>query len=143
MHNVYENSVVSVQAIKPDANNETINGAGVDMLEYGAVTFIVVAQKGESANFSIKAQQAQQSDYSDAADLAGTAVSFSTTASVDGVAVLEIRRPRERYVRPVVTVPTLSAAKAVCVIAIKHSPTRVPTTNVTGELHVSPAEGTA
>jgi hypothetical protein len=54
---------------------------------------------------------------------------------------LEIIQPRERYVRPVLTIPNWTAVAAGC-IAIRHRAKTVPGSNA-GELHLSPAEGTA
>lgn len=143
IRSIYHDTVVSVQVMKA-ADNEALNGVGVDMQGYDGVAFIASALKGEALDFSIKAQQAAESDYSDAADLAGTATTFSTTVGADAVAVLEIRSPGERYVRPVVTVPNATAATPTSVIAIKYRGQYLPETAPTaGEYHVAPAEGTA
>lgn len=143
MYSIKENGLVSIEARK-NADNEALTGTGVDMAGYGAVTFIALAEGGEDASFSIKAQQAAASDFSDAADLVGTATAFATVASpsTDAMAVLEIRNPQERYVRAVATAPNVSAAKVVSVIAIRTDPRNLPVSNA-GELHVGPAEGTA
>jgi hypothetical protein len=129
------------QVIKA-ADNETLNGAGVDMAGYEGVAFFVQALKGEALNFSIKVQQAEESDYSDAADLKDTSVAFATTVGADGYTMLDVYRPTERYVRPVVTVPNASAATPVSVIAIQYGARFQPVSN-DGELHTSPDEGTA
>lgn len=143
MYSLKENGLVTLQA-KKSADNETLTGTGVDMLGYGAVAFIVIAEGGEDASFSIKAQQADASNYGDAADLAGSAVAFATVASpsTDGLAVLEVRNPMNRYVRPIVTVPNVATAKLVAVIAIRLDAKDLPVSNA-GELHVGPAEGAA
>ena len=139
--NPNEDLKIDGQVIKA-ADNETLNGAGVDMSGYEGVTFVVHALKGEALNFSVKAQQAQVSDYSDAADLAGTAVAFTTAVGTDGFTTLTIHRPTDRYVRPVVTVPNAAAATPVSVVAIRYGGRYRPETNE-GEIHVSPDEGTA
>lgn len=124
------------------ADNESLTGATLDMQGYEGVAFVAVALKGEALAFSVKAQQGQAADMSDAADLAGTATAFPTTVGADGLAVLEIYRPQERYVRPVVTVPNAAAATPTAVIAIRYAARVEPQSNA-GELHVSPAEGNA
>lgn len=139
--NPNEDLKIDGQVIKA-ADNETLNGAGVDMSGYEGVTFVVHALKGEALNFSVKAQQAQVSDYSDAADLAGTAVAFTTAVGTDGFTTLTIHRPTDRYVRPVVTVPNAAAATPVSVVAIRYGGRYLPETN-NGEIHMSPDEGTA
>lgn len=145
MFSILKDSVVSVQTYKA-ADNEALTGSGVDMKGFRAVAFIVGAAGGEDfSTWSIKAQQDTDSAYGTAADLVGTATAFSTVASpsTDGVAILEIVEPKERYVRPVITVPNVSTAKITFCIAVRYGAEDLPTTNATGELHVSPAEGTA
>jgi hypothetical protein len=139
--NVFESCKRVPQVIKA-ADNETLNGAGVDMSGYEGVAFTVLALKGEALNFTIKAQEADESDFSDAADLAGTSVAFSTAVGTDGYAMLDIFRPQKQYVRPVVVVPNATAATPVSVEAIQYGGRFQPETN-TGELHTSPDEGTA
>ncbi len=141
MFSIFRDSKVSVQALK-SADNESLTGTGVDMKGFDSVTFVVCALEGEALDFSIKAQQAAVSDFTGAADLAGTAKAFSTTISAKGLAVLEIVQPLERYVRPVITVPNANTATPTCCLAFQFNAKELPQTNV-GELHVSPAEGTA
>lgn len=133
---------VSVQALKA-ADNETLTGTGVDMQGYENVDFFAVALEGEALDFSIKAQQDTASGYGTAADLEGTATAFSTTIPAKGQAQLSIRKPRERYVRPVITVPNATTATPVCCIAIQWGARSLPISASNGETHVSPAEGTA
>lgn len=138
---VYHNMKVVPQAIQT-ADAATVNGAGVDMEGYEGVAFIAYAQKGEALSFTIKAQQDISSAFSSAADLAGTQISFATTASADAHVVLDIYQPRERYVRPVLVAPDATSAKAVAIVAIQYGARSRPVAN-TGEFHQSPAEGTA
>ncbi len=141
MFSILKNCKISIQSLKA-ADNETLTGAGVDMLGFDSVAFIPVALKGEALSFSIKAQQAAVSDYSDAADLVGTSVAFATAVGTDGLTCLEIHNPSERYVRPLTIVPNATAATPTAVLAIQFNAKDLPQTNA-GELHVSPAEGTA
>jgi hypothetical protein len=141
MDNLKNDCLVTIEALKA-ADNETLTGAGVDMLGYGAVAFVVGALQGEALAFSMKAQQAEASDFTGAADLAGTATAFATTASAKGLAVLDIQNPQERYVRAVITVPNAAAATPTFCLAIRYKAKNLPQTNA-GELHAAPAEGTA
>jgi hypothetical protein len=141
MYSILKNTKISIQSLKA-ADNETLTGAGVDMLGFDSVCFIPVALKGEALSFSIKAQQAAVSDYSDAADLLGTSVAFTTAIGTDGLSGLEIHTPNERYVRPLVVVPNATAATPTAVLAIQFNAKEIPQTNA-GEVHISPAEGTA
>jgi hypothetical protein len=138
---IFKDGLVTLQALKA-ADNEALEGSGVDMAGFEGVTFIAGALKGEALDFSIKAQQDSASDYSTAADLEGTAKAFSTTIAADSVVTLEIVKPRERYVRPVITVPNASAATPTFCVAIRWGARVMPQTNA-GEQHISPAEGTA
>lgn len=141
MFSILKNCKISIQSLK-SADNETLTGAGVDMLGFDSVIFIPFALKGEALNFTIKAQQAAVSDYSDAADLLSTSVAFSTAVGTDGLSALEIHQPNERYVRPITAVPNAAAATPTAVLAIQFNAKDQPQSN-SGELHVSPAEGTA
>lgn len=141
MLSMKEDSLVTIEALKA-ADKESLTGAGVDMVGFGAVIFIVGALKGEALDFSVKAQQDTVSDFASAADLAETATAFSTTTTADGLAVLDVHNPLERYVRAVVTVPDAAAATPTFCVAIRYNPIDKPQTNA-GELHNGPAEGTA
>ncbi|MBX7237678.1 MAG: hypothetical protein K1X65_25100 [Caldilineales bacterium] len=141
MENLSKTAAITIEALK-DADNEALTGAGVDMAGYDSVAFVVGALEGEALNFSIKAQQAAAANFSDAADLAGTATTFATTIGAKGLAVLDIRQPAERYLRAVVTVPNATAATPTFCIAIRYNARTLPQTN-DGELHTTPAEGTA
>lgn len=140
-HNLSTEVKVTIEALK-SADNETLTGAGVDMAGYEGVMFVVGALKGESLAFSVKAQQDTSSAFGSAADLANTSVAFSTTVGADGLTTLDIRRPEERYVRALVIVPDATSAKPTFCIAIRYGASVRPQSN-SGELHSTPAEGTA
>lgn len=145
MLNFLYDTKVSIQTYK-SADSETLTGAGVDTFGYRGVAFIVGAAGGEDfATWAIKAQQDSDSAFGAAADLVGSAKTFATVASpsTDGVAVLEVVEPRERYVRPVITVPNVTTAKITFCIAILYGAKNLPVSVNVGELHVNPAEGTA
>ena len=142
-HTIKDDMQPDPQVLKADADNEALNGSGVDMLGYEGVVFFAQALKGEIATFKIKAQQDSASNFGSAADLEGTEVSFATAVATDGFAFLEVRYPQERYVRPVVTVPNLTTPNAVSVTALRYGKGKRPETNADGEVHFAPAEGTA
>ncbi len=141
LQSIFHDATIVPQVLKA-ADNETLTGAGVDTAGYEGVAFIAYALKGEALNFSMKAQQDTASNFGTAADLVGTATAFSTTVPADAHAVLDIHKPRERYVRPIITVPNAVAATPVACLAILYGAHTVPVGN-TGEFHLSPAEGTA
>lgn len=142
MHNLFENAAFSVESYKVDADNETINGSGVDMAGYDGVLLLAFAGKGEVATVSIKAQQDSDSGYGTAADLEGTSVSFATAVATSGFTALDIRQPAERYIRSVITAPNFGTARPVVVVAIRYGAKSLPVSS-TGEKHYRPAEGTA
>ena len=132
-----------LQALDNSADNETLTGNGVDMQGYDSVCFITGAQLGEELTFTQKVQQATDDEYSDAADLADSSDSFTTDVYTDGLLFTEVHHPRERYVRPVITVPDANTAKAVFCVALLFNSTKGPLGANEGELLTSPAEGTA
>ncbi len=142
IQSILKDTTITIEALKADGDNETINGAGVDMQGYSAVAFLVGILKGNIASPTIKAQQDTDSAFGTAADLAGTSVTFASTAQADGLACLGIVEPRERYVRAVIAVPNINTAEPVFCLAIRFKSIDKPGANA-GELHVSPAEGTA
>lgn len=141
MRSIFYDGKVSIQALKA-ADDETLNGATLDMKGFDKVTFIAGALKGEALDFSIKAQQGAASNLSDAADLEGTSVTFSPTVGADALTVLELVNPQERYVRAVITVPDAAAATPTFCVAIQHKASTRPQSN-DGEQHIAPDEGTA
>ncbi|KAF0109468.1 MAG: hypothetical protein FD147_2243 [Chloroflexi bacterium] len=141
MQSILKDTKVTLLALK-NADNEALTSSILDMTGYDSVAFVAFALKGEALDFSIKAQQGDASNMSDAADLAGTAVAFSTTIPADGLTILEVHQPSDQYVRALVAVPNATAATPTGVLAIQFNAKNVPISNA-GELHVSPAEGTA
>jgi hypothetical protein len=139
---IYNDAKVTLQVLKAAADNETLTGTGVDMKGYDVVEFIFGILEGDVANHSIKAAQDSDSAFGTAADLLGTAKTVAATATVPGLAVLTIVKPEERYVRPVLTIANITAVPAFC-IAVQHTARTSPGASNTGELHVSPIEGTA
>lgn len=142
-NNFLDSSQPDLSYIDLDADNESAAGAILDMLGYQGVVFFAAANLGEAANFTLKAQQDTAANMGTAADLLGTSVAFSTAIGTDGFAFLDVQRPAERYVRPVVTVPNLTTPCALCIIAVRYGKHINPETNADGELHIAPAEGTA
>jgi hypothetical protein len=127
------------------AGTTTINGAVVDTADCDGVLFIVTfGAILAGAVTAIRVQQGQQANLADAADLAGSGQSVPDTAD-DRTYYVDVHRPRERYLRLVVTRGTANATVA-SAVAVKYGLRRLPASQpatVAGELHVSPAEGAA
>ena len=126
------------------AGTSDINGTTLDIANYEEV--MVVVQFGaivSGAVTSIKWQEGDLADMSDAADVAGTAQTVADTAD-DTVFYINIINPRSRYGRLVVDRGTQNATCS-AMYYLKGARTRPATdgAGVSGELHVSPAEGTA
>ena len=126
------------------AGTAAINGITLDMANYeGVLIEVTFGAIVSGAATSIKAQQGQASNMSDAADLLGTGQTIADTDD-EKTFFIDLYRPAERYVRLVVPRATQNAT---CTATyIQYMPRNAPTThgsNVAGETHVSPAEGTA
>lgn len=84
----------------------TVNGATVDMQGYEAVLFICkLGTVTATGVVSMKAQGGAASNGSDAADLTGATTPTLTAVAAElnqGFLLLDVIKPRTRYVRPVV-----------------------------------------
>jgi len=125
------------------------NGASVDMQNFESVMF--VAMLGAlTANqvTTLKAQQSSDDGSSDAfADIEGSQGAAMADDDDDQCLILDVVRPRERYVRPVLERATANAVID-GIIAIQYGPLKKPTTHDSGTVSdtntiVSPPEGTA
>ena len=123
------------------------NSSVVDMQGYDGVMFIgAVGALTATAVTGLKAQQGAASNLSDAADLEGSLASIPDTGS-NGVAVVDVYRPQERYVRAVFS-RAVAGAVLDGIIAIQYKGMKKPTTHdattvIAAKYLNSPAEGTA
>lgn len=124
----------------------TINGAVVDTAGFDTCRFIVAFGTITDGTPDVKVQQGSQDDGSDMADLAGTLVTLADTDDND-MAVVEVTRPRERYLRCVVVRGGATGSVIDGAIAELGNARRGPVTHgstvAASETHASPAEGTA
>lgn len=141
-------NVKITQIITPTAGaagTTDINGTTLDMSGYEGVLFVVtMGAITTGAVTSIKAQQDTDSAMGTAADLAGTAQTVADDAD-EKMFYIDLVKPTERYVRLVVDRATQNAVVA-SATAYQYGAHNAPVThgsNVSGETHVSPAEGTA
>jgi hypothetical protein len=142
MKSIFHDCLVTVELIEEAGDNGAYTGSGVDMQDYEGVAFVLVTANTEAGAYTLKAQQDSDSAFGTAADLLGTSTALTSSGSLNKVGVLDIKTPQEQYVRSIVTVPNLTSAQGVAVIAIRYGAKKLPVSN-TGEYHVSPAEGTA
>lgn len=121
------------------------NGATLDMKGYDGVLVVVhFATIATSAVTTIKMQQGEESDLSDAADLEGTGQSVADDDDNEHY-YIDLYQPTDRYVRLVVDKNAVNNS-AESATYIQYRGTYNPTTHatgVTGEFHLTPAEGTA
>ena len=127
-------------AASSDLNGSTISMAGFEsvlmLVRMGAIT--------GSAVTSIRAQQGENSDGSSMSDLTGTDITIADDDD-DETFYLDIIKPEKEFVRVVVKRATQNAV-VTSANYIQYRARKQPTTHgsaVTGETHVSPAEGTA
>lgn len=122
-----------------------INSTGVDMVGYESVLFAVhFGTITAGAVTSVKAQQGADNS-SDWEDLEGTAITVADDDD-NGIVLLEIVKPQDRYVRCVVDRGTQNAVVD-AITALQYNTRKQPVTqpaSVVGhEAHYSPDEGTA
>lgn len=125
------------------------NGASVDMQNFEGVMFIFLAGTLTATQVTtLKAQQSSDDAVADAfADILGSQSAAMADDDDNQCIILDIWRPTERYVRPVVERATANAVID-GVLAIQYGPRKLPTTHdattvSTTETIVSAAEGTA
>lgn len=127
------------------AGTTDIQGTTLDMSGFEGVLIVVrMGTITAGAATSIKAQQGDASDLSDAADLADTAQTIADDAD-EKTFYIDLTRPTKRYVRLYVDRATQNAVVA-SAHYVQYGTREAPVThgtNVSGELHVSPDEGTA
>lgn len=145
--NASKNQKVTI-AITPAngvAATSDISGVTLDMTGFEGVLMIVTfGVITGSAVTSIKAQQDSASGMGTAADLLGTAQTIADDDD-EKTFYIDLYKPLERYVRLVVPRATQNAVVASATY-IQYTAAKAPVshgTNVSGELHVSPIEGTA
>ena len=144
MFSLLKNTKISIQALKYNADNETLTGPALDMKGFDSVAFIAFANSGLAGSHAIKAQMNDDTGFTAASTMAGTSIAFTTTtaATGHGLATLEVHQPIKRYVRALQTVPDFTTPRASGCIAIQFNAKDLPVSN-TGELHISPAAGAA
>ena len=125
------------------------NGASVDMQNYEGVMFIaMLGTLSASQVTTMKAQQSSDDGSADAfTDITGSQTDAMADDDDNQCIILDVVKPRERYIRPVLERATANAVID-GIIAIQYGPLKKPTTHdattvQTSKLVVSPAEGTA
>lgn len=142
-----ENSSLRLCSSTVAVGTTTVNGTGIDTAGYDGVLFVVKYGAITDGTPNLKAQQSEDDGSSDAyADLAGSDVAVADTDD-DKLAALDIRRPKERYVRPVVVRGGATGCVIESITAILYGAAEVPVTQhadvAASESHVAPDEGTA
>ncbi len=142
-HSIKDDMQVDLLLLDADGDNETLTSTGVDMAGYQGAFFLAAFGKGEAAAVTMKLQQDSASNFGTAADLLDTSVAMTAATATHGFAGVEIKHPRERYVRAALVIPNIGVPRPACVICIRYGAKYRPETNSDVELHVNPAEGTA
>lgn len=136
-----DGSGFTVAAGTSDLNSDIVDTAGFDgvrfIIGFGAIT--------SGAVTSIKVQQDTDAAGSTMADLSGSAITVSDTSD-NKIAIAEVFRPRERYLRLVTDRGTQNAVVDFLIVELFHArnePVTQDTTVISAEIATSPAEGTA
>lgn len=137
-----ENCKIVLAKAAQTAATDAVESDIIDMAGFEGVLFLTRFATANAGNY-IKAQQDSDSAGGSMADLEGTKVASGTS---DEAVYLDINRPLKRYLRLHVTRTESSALGEIW--AILYGPKKAPQTHavagtLTGEAHVSPAEGTA
>ncbi len=123
------------------AGTSAITTDAIDMQDFSRCCFVTYIGTANAGNY-IKGQQSSDDAAADAyADLTGTKV---TAAANGDIVCLDVVRPRERYLKAVVTRGASTAVGAI--YAVLYGPQTLPVTQdstTIAESHASPAEGTA
>lgn len=143
--NLSTDAKVTVLSNAVAAGQTDVEASSVNMEGFDAVQFIIVFGAITSgAATTVKAQQS--TDDASFADLLGTGQTVADTDD-NKAFIIDIERPREQYVRPVVTRATQDSVVE-SIIAIQYKAAKKPVTHDSStvggsEQHNSPAEGTA
>jgi hypothetical protein len=125
------------------AGTTAVNGATVDMSGFEEIAIIVpIGTVVSGAVTSIKWQEGDTT--SPTTDVAGTNITVADTDD-DTTKILRIIKPQKRYGRVVVSRATQNATLG-AILYVLTNPRTLPVSDgstVVGELHVSPAAGTA
>jgi hypothetical protein len=144
-----ENSVSFIRSSAAVAAGTTlVTGDAVDMAGYEGCFFMIpIGAIVSGAVTSAKLQQSSDNASADAyADIAGSAVTIADDDD-GGMAIIHIYRPRERYLKALVSRATQNAVVD-GIIALRYGARKLPATDdaTTVIEHIkltSPAEGTA
>lgn len=129
------------------AGDTDIDGDTLDMDGFEGVMFVaVMGTITATAVTAMLVEQGEESDMSDAEELAGTQITIEDDDDEE-VFVIDIYRPTDRYIRPVIERGTANAVVQT-VLGIQYGARELPTElavtdAVNYEAHVSPEEGTA
>lgn len=130
------------------AGTSNVTGSGIDTQGYDGVCFILLVGALTSTQVTgLKAQYSSDDGSTDAYDdVAGSATGPFADADGNKMLVLDIHRPRKRYVKPIATRGTANAVvDGIIAILYRGEKTPVPThsTCVAIKQLNQPAEGTA
>ncbi len=151
MKNVFNDCKVTVLS-QEVADNTLVTFRGVDMGAdggYDGVAFAIGVQEGSVvATYVAHVQQDADVAFGSASDLLGTAITFSSITGAKTI-VMDIGKPGEQYLRPILLVPNTAATVVVSCTAIQYNARSAPATqdstttgSWTGEFHAAPVAGT-
>jgi hypothetical protein len=128
-----------------EAGQATTVGEIIDMAGWGGACFIYkLGSVTDTSAVTLKVYQGKKSDMSDAAELSGASAAISSASSdSDQLLVVDVKEPRERYLRPTIVTATANAEidSALCILYNPRvKPVSQPSTIDASALAVSPDE---
>jgi hypothetical protein len=130
--------VLVTQVIPPQSSNAVVNGSAVDMQGWEGVAFVInLGAFTGAAVVDARVVGDDNSGFNSQTNITGAALTQVTSASPNNVAVIEVWRPTERYVRLVVTPATNTAAISASAIRYRRGGLTPPTQAVIEHIKVA------
>ena len=142
MQHESERSLLTLGAAAAVSAGTAVNGSVIDMAGYDGVLIFCAIATANAGNY-LTAQGGEASNLSDAADLAGSKVIVDSNGDV---AILDIAKPRERYIRGNVVRGGANTATGEMYYLRYNASSKPATNDIVNEQNLvrllSPAEGT-
>jgi len=114
-----EDTLISQALLPVAATTGARNGVAIDMQGYEGCCFILtVGDIASTGILNMKIQSDDNSSFTSGADISGAALTQIADTGDNGVYIIDVRDPTERYLRCVVTPAT--AASCAGVVAIQY-----------------------
>lgn len=103
-HSALADKVLVSQVIPPQSLTALVNSSAVDMSGWDGVQFVIAhGVFGAAGTLNAYVQRDDNSGFNSPTNVANAALTQITNAAPNGVAIIDVYRPSERYVRIAVT----------------------------------------